>query len=462
MADYETLRQQQVALFSGMIPSHLQRLRWTAGQLHAERERRLRELLRVAIERSPWHRRRLGSVDPDRFEERDLRQLPTMTKDDLMSHWDDIVTDRRLTLDIAERHLAGLTSDAYLFDEFHVVASGGSTGTRGVYVYGWEPWAVACAGFLRTNLWDRAVSPELASAPNTIAMVAARHATHMTSAIGETFSNPATQMFPFPISLPIEEIVSGLNAVQPVTVLAYASALGILAREARAGRLRIRPLRIVSTSEPLRPEVRQAVEEIFEAPVANIYGTSEAGPMAIGCWRSAGLHLSDDLVIVEPVDRGGKPVGAGVRSDKICLTSIANPTLPLIRFEMTDQVELLESPCPCGSAHRLIADVDGRMDDVFEYAGAVMVHPHVFRSVLCREREIVEYQIQQTADGADILVIGAPIDPRAMERGICGELQRLGIRNPSVSVRTVDRLERQRTGKLRRFVPVSARDASPA
>jgi phenylacetate-coenzyme A ligase PaaK-like adenylate-forming protein len=141
---------------------------------------------------------------------------------------------------------------------------------------------------------------------------------------------------------------------------------------------------------------------------------------------------------------------------------IANPTLPLIRFEMTDQVELLDGACPCGSAHRLIADVDGRMDDVFEYAGGVMVHPHVFRSVLCREREIVEYQIQQTADGADILVIGAPIDPRAMERGICSELQRLGIRNPAVSVRTVDRLERQRTGKLRRFVPVSARDASPA
>lgn len=455
MTDYETLRQKQVALFSGLIPPHLQRLRWSAGQLHEERQRRLRDLLRVAIERSPWHRKRLPSLDPDRFQERDLPQLPTMTKDDLMSNWDGIVTDRRLTLDIAERHLSTLNRDAYLFDEFHVIASGGSSGTRGVYVYGWEPWAVAYAGFLRTNLWDRSVSPELASAPNKIAMVAARHSTHMTSAIGETFSNPATEIYPFPISLPIDTIVSGLNDVQPITIIAYASALGILAREARAGRLRVRPRRIMSTSEPLLPEVRRAVEEVFDAPVANIYGTSEAGPMAIGCWRSAGLHLSDDLVIIEPVDREGNAVGAGVRSDKIYLTSIANPTLPLIRFEMTDQIELLAGPCPCGSAHRLIADVDGRLDDVFEYEGGVTVHPHVFRSVLCREREIVEYQVCQTPSGADVLAIGAPPDTRAVESSIATELRRLGVRNPSVDVRAVDRLTRQQTGKMRRFVPLA-------
>lgn len=68
-----------------------------------------------------------------------------------------------------------------------------------------------------------------------------------------------------------------------------------------------------------------------------------------------------------------------MRSDKIYLTAIANPTLPLIRFEMTDQVELLDRQCACGSAHRLIADVEGRIDDAFAYEGGVLVHPHVFR-----------------------------------------------------------------------------------
>jgi phenylacetate-CoA ligase len=88
-----------------------------------------------------------------------------MTKDDLMANWDQVVTDRRLTLDLVERHLAGLECDAYLFDRFHAIASGGSTGRRGIFAYGWREWAVAYAGFLRPAVWDRAVTPELADRP---------------------------------------------------------------------------------------------------------------------------------------------------------------------------------------------------------------------------------------------------------------------------------------------------------
>jgi phenylacetate-CoA ligase len=459
MQEYEALRQQQVALLTRLMGLHVQRLQWSVEQLRLERQARLRDLLHVALSKSPWHRRRLAGIDQDHFEERDLERVPPMTKEDLMANWDDIVTDRRLKLENVECHLAGLTSDAYLLDEFHAIASGGSTGVRGVYLYGWEPWAVAYAGFLRRTVWDRMVTPEVAAAPNTIAMVAAHHATHMTSAIAETFSNPAMNVVSFPITAPIERIVEGLNEFQPTSMIAYASALDILAREACAGRLRITPRRIISTSEPLFPEVRQAVEGAFDAPIANMYGTSEAGPVATGCWRGPGMHLSDDLVIVEPVDCAGRSVGAGVRSDKIYLTAIANPTLPLIRFEMSDQVELLDRPCSCGSAHRLIADVEGRVDDVFAYDRGVQVHPHVFRSVLCRDRAILEYQVRQTATGVEVLTIGAA-DAVSVEREIASELRQLGVREPKVAVRSVNHLERHHTGKLRRFVPLSATTAT--
>jgi phenylacetate-CoA ligase len=81
--------------------------------------------------------------------------------------------------------------------------------------------------------------------------------------------------------------------------------------------------------------VRRALTEAFCAPVANMYGTSEAGPIGVGCFRRPGIHLCDDLVIVEPVDLDGRPVPPGVRSDKLYVTALVNPTLPLIRFELT-------------------------------------------------------------------------------------------------------------------------------
>jgi phenylacetate-coenzyme A ligase PaaK-like adenylate-forming protein len=76
--------------------------------------------------------------------------------------------------------------------------------------------------------------------------------------------------------------VAGLNAYQPLALMGYPSMLVLLAAEARAGRLRILPRRITTTSEPLLPEVRQALTEAFCAPVANMYGTSEAGPVGVG------------------------------------------------------------------------------------------------------------------------------------------------------------------------------------
>jgi phenylacetate-CoA ligase len=461
MAAYEDLRQRQLATLTTLMPEHVQRLRWPAERLRQERRDRLRDLLRVARASSPWHRERLAGVDPDGFEEADLAGLPPMTKDDLMANWDRVVTDHRLTLDLVEGHLAGLESDAYLFDEVHAVASGGSSGRRGIFVYGWREWAEAYAGFLRPAVWDRAVTPELAAVPMKIAMIGARNAGHMTSAMPQTFANPTVDVARFPVTQPIDRIVAGLNAYQPLTLMGYPSMLALLAVEARAGRLRVLPRRITTTSEPLLLEVRRALTETFCAPVSNMYGTSdmygtsEAGPIGVGCYRGPGIHLCDDLVIVEPVDLSGRPVPPGVRSDKVYVTAIANPTLPLIRFELTDQVTFLDTPCPCGSAHQLIADVESRLDDVFTYPGGQVVHPHVFGALLRRDPGIVEYQVRQAPAGAEVLVVGSPADPAALARGLEAELARLGVGAPAVEVRLVDQLDRQATGKVRRFLPLA-------
>jgi hypothetical protein len=63
-----------------------------------------------------------------------------MTKQDLMANWDAIVTDPQCTHDVADAHLAALTTDAYFRREYHVIASGGSSGHRGVFIYDWEGW----------------------------------------------------------------------------------------------------------------------------------------------------------------------------------------------------------------------------------------------------------------------------------------------------------------------------------
>src|SRR5262245_36766574 len=126
MGDYEGARRRHFEYMTARLPEHLERLTWPEARLRTERNLRLRELLRTACAHSSWYRQRLSDVDVDAIDEDRLSDLPTMTKGDLMTHFNEIVTDQRITLDLVNVHLAVLTSDAYLLDEFHALASGSS------------------------------------------------------------------------------------------------------------------------------------------------------------------------------------------------------------------------------------------------------------------------------------------------------------------------------------------------
>jgi len=455
MARYEELRARHAADAMARLGDYCARLEWSAEAIAAERERALRHVLAVARERSPWHRRRLADVDVERFTEADLPSLPVMTKDDLMTSFDDIATDRRLTLAAAEAHLAEIEhGDAYLLDAYRVVASGGSSGRRGVFVYDWDGWIGCFLGLARHRIRTASRRPLPPGRPQVTATVVAQHGTHMTSAVARTFLT-AADAHPFPVTLPFAEIVAGLNRVQPSDLIAYASALGVLASEALAGRLSIRPHVVVATSEPLLPEIRDAVRAAWDPVVVNLWGTSEGCITGTGCGEGEGMHLSDDMLVIETVDGAGRPLPAGVRSEKIYLTNLFNLAVPLVRYEITDQVTRLDGACACGLASGRVADIEGRLDDVFRWAGGAVVHPHVFRSALAREPRVVEYQVRQTAAGAAIDVrCSEPIDEVELSARLAAELGRLGLAAPRVDVRRVERIARTAAGKLKRFVPL--------
>jgi phenylacetate-coenzyme A ligase PaaK-like adenylate-forming protein len=326
-----------------------------------------------------------------------------------------------------------------------------------VFVWTWHAWAELYLAHVRRQIATRLDDPELAGRPPVAMLVAAEKASHMTSAATQTFASGAAEIHRFPVTRPLAEIVDGLNRIDGDTLGAYASMLASLAAEARAGRLRISPKLVFATSEPLLPEIRAAAERAWGAPVGNVWGTSEGGITAASCYRDSGMHVSDDLLLVEAVDERGAAVPPGTRSAKVYLTNLFNHVMPLIRYEISDEVTFLDEPCRCGSTHRRIADIQGRMDDLFHYADGVVVHPHVIRSVLGRDPAISEYQVRQTAAGADVLVrCCAALDAPRVARELQDELRRLGVRDAAASVAVVEQLERQDTGKLKRFVPLSA------
>src|SRR5262245_39948479 len=135
---FDELRTRHTADRDAAFPGYVSQLQCSADELRMERERRMRILLATAKARSPWHRARLRDVDAASFTEADLPSLPTMTKADLMDNFDAVVTDSRLTRDVVDAYVERPPENPYLFDRYLVIASGGSSGRRGVFVYDWD------------------------------------------------------------------------------------------------------------------------------------------------------------------------------------------------------------------------------------------------------------------------------------------------------------------------------------
>jgi len=440
------------------LPAHVARLSWSPEQIKAERQRALRETLAFAKAKSPWHARRLTEVDAGSFTEADLARLPVMTKSDVMSNWDDVVTDRRLTLAGCNANitakLEGKTEDYYYLNDYLVIATGGSSGFRGVFPWSWDEFIeIACVTF-RYQLRDE--PPERLSGRRLLAVIEAGEIVHGSPFLFSVSTDPAARVQWLPADTTLATLVAALNGAQPTQINCYGSVMEELGAEALSGRLKIAPHRVTTNSEPLLPETRDVVRLVWGLEINNMWGCVEVGHIGIECDAHEGMHMTDDLIITEFVDEKNQAAPDPNAIDRILVTSLFGRTLPLIRYELTDIPVPDEKPCSCGAHFPLVSGVKGRADDIFVYPGGIQIHPLVFRTPLGQNPGIAEYQVLQTSDGAKIAVVATgPIDVAALRQELVDGLSKSALPNAQIELDLVDSLERHKeTGKLKRFIPM--------
>jgi phenylacetate-coenzyme A ligase PaaK-like adenylate-forming protein len=257
-----------------------------------------------------------------------------------------------------------------------------------------------------------------------------------------------------PVTLPLPEIVSGLNAAQPAVLQGYPSAMHLLALEAKAGRLKINPKRVLTCGEQCTDEARAAVADAWGVEIYDYWGCSE-GVYAFPCKAGTAMHLPDDLAIIEPADRHGNVVAPGQPAAKILLTNLYNRTQPLIRYEITDAMTVVDGTCECGCAHRRITDLAGRTDSFFVYDSGAAVHWLGMTTILLSDPAVIEIQVAQTPRGADVSVATkAECNTEGLRRGLVDLMAGAGMVDPQVTIRRVDALDRLWSGKLRQFQPL--------
>ncbi len=265
---------------------------------------------------------------------------------------------------------------------------------------------------------------------------------------------------------PVETMVERLNAWQPELLIGYPTALYVLAQEQKARRLQITPQTIMTSSEVLTDDMSHSMQEAWGQAPYNLYGSTEGACLASACDQLTGLHLFEDLVIIEVVDNDNRPVPPGTYGDKVLITVLFNRTLPLIRYELSDRVRLAPAPCVCGRPFAMIDSIQGRKEDILFFpapdGSCRTVNPHVFHLVLALV-PCSAWQVLQEPGELRVLLSGVP-DSFADETLISALRQALAERDvvvPPITIQRVASIPRGATGKHAYIVTTINKHAGP-
>lgn len=95
--------------------------------------------------------------------------------------------------------------------------------------------------------------------------------------------------------------------------------------------------------------VMDALEQALGSRLFPHYGSRETAlGGAITCPAHEGMHLRENHILAEIVDRHGHPLPHG-QWGELVITTIGMEAMPLLRYRTGDFTRILPTPCPCGS-----------------------------------------------------------------------------------------------------------------
>ena len=168
--------------------------------------------------------------------------------------------------------------------------------------------------------------------------------------------------------------------------------------------------KVVFLGERVPHQLRAQLESENGIEVFSYYGAAETSSLGIECSAHAGIHLYTDRNLFElrPPEREGS-------DGQLVVTSLAQKTVPLVRYALGDEIVLLPGDCPCGLLYPRV-DVLGRAGDSFSILGSKFHYDSLLRSVYRKLEEVGYMQVVLTTEAQDVLTVLLPDEMRPHEK----------------------------------------------
>ncbi|MFW6597658.1 phenylacetate--CoA ligase family protein [Propionibacteriaceae bacterium Y2011] len=194
-----------------------------------------------------------------------------------------------------------------------------------------------------------------------------------------------------------DSYLDDLNRFRPDSLDGFPSSMLGLARHMLANDIRLaHPMTgIFPTAETLTDPDRELLTEAFGAKVFNQYASSEGAPFITEC-RAGRLHVEMSTGVFEFTD------------DEIFVTSFTTHATPLIRYRIGDRATLSsDRTCECGNESEMVDEISGRGSQfLYRTDGSKVYSPNLANLLKNVPNAIVEAQLQQHRVGqVDLYVV---------------------------------------------------------
>ncbi len=244
-----------------------------------------------------------------------------------------------------------------------------------------------------------------------------------------------------------------MNRFRPSCLFGYPSSVALLIDHARSRKRSIdtRNLKAVFvTGEVCYAHDRQAISAYLNVPIADCYGSREAGFIAHQC-PEGNMHLTAENVIVEII-RDGRPVPIGEEGE-IVVTHLDVYAMPFIRYRTGDLGRLKVGRCRCGRGLPMMDVVAGRTTDFLYFPDGAIKHALSIVYPLRTMNGVRRFRVSQDADYSVAIDIVRDEGASGVTKAAVARAVRPVLNGQiAVNVRLVDHLVTDDSGKFRYVV----------
>jgi phenylacetate-CoA ligase len=394
--------------------------KWCLEELEKYQLKKLKELLKIAINNSPFYKEKLKDINLAEFNSlSDLKKIPFTTKEELFKYKSDIHTNLKLKKHFVAR-TSGSSGKSLVFKREETADSFNRAAIqRGYSWYNinyWERngyfWGLNFSFFkkYKNNILDK---------------------------LQNRF-----RVFSFE-EKPLKKFINKLKKASYIhgySSMIYHTAVLINTKKLP------KPLQIKmvkGTSEKIFDSYQEEVIKAFGSRIISEYGATESGIIAFEC-PFGHMHINMEGVLVEEID------------NEIVITNLQMHSFPIIRYKLGDYIKLNVSKekCLCGLEHQILEEVTGRIGE--NIYGFNKTYPslylyYVFKNISVKFNIELNYQVIQEKKGELIFLIEQKLT-HIEESRLVNEIEKYFKKDIKYKIKKNTTLTVQEKHKLKNFI----------